>query len=45
MKKEIDCWIYDLNDKTTRSSANALRYSEPDQLLQYLMTCKDETNN
>ncbi|XP_041988391.1 uncharacterized protein LOC121739867 [Aricia agestis] len=37
-KNAVDCLIHGLSDKTMRSSANALRCSQPDQLLKFLMS-------
>lgn len=37
-KHAVDCLIHGLSDKTIRSSALAMRCSEPDQLLQFLLS-------
>lgn len=40
-KRAVDCLIHGLSDKTMRSSALALRCSEPEQLLKFLMSNKE----
>lgn len=40
-KRAVDCIIHGLTDKTTKSSALTLRCSQPDQLLQFLMSNKE----
>lgn len=40
-KHAVECIIHGLTDKTMRSSANTLRCSEPEQLLEFLMTTKE----
>ncbi|CAG9122295.1 unnamed protein product [Plutella xylostella] len=40
-KRAVECIIHGLNDKTMRSSANALCCTQPDQLLHFLMTNKE----
>ncbi|KAL0811563.1 hypothetical protein ABMA28_009948 [Loxostege sticticalis] len=44
-KRAVDCIIHGLTDKTIRSSANALRCTQPEQLLQFLMASKEVSNN
>ncbi|XP_026740751.1 uncharacterized protein LOC113503131 [Trichoplusia ni] len=43
-KRAVDCIIHGLTDRTAKSSALALRCSEPDQLLQFLLSNKDNFN-
>ncbi|CAG9118986.1 unnamed protein product [Plutella xylostella] len=38
-KRAVDCIIHGLTDRTLRSGALALRCTDPDQLLQYLLEC------
>ncbi|CAG9132566.1 unnamed protein product [Plutella xylostella] len=40
-KRAVDCIIHGLTDRTLRSGALALRCTDPDQLLQYLVSNKD----
>ncbi|KAJ8737072.1 hypothetical protein PYW07_000343 [Mythimna separata] len=40
-KRAVECIIHGLSDSTMRSSANAIRCTQPDQLLQFLMSNKD----
>lgn len=40
-KRAVDCIIHGINDKTVKSSALALRCTEPDQLLQFLLSSKE----
>lgn len=40
-KKAADCIIHGLSDRTTKSSALALRCTNPEQLLQFLMSNKE----
>lgn len=40
-KRAVDCIIHGITDRTIRSGALALRCSNPDQLLQYLVSNKD----
>lgn len=40
-KRAVECIIHGLNDKTMRSSANALRCTQPDQLLHFLMSNRE----
>lgn len=40
-KRAVDCIIHGLTDKTVRSSANALRCTQPEQLLQFLMSNRE----
>ncbi|XP_072936600.1 uncharacterized protein [Epargyreus clarus] len=40
-KRAVDCIIHGLTDKTIKSSAVSLRCSEPEQLLQFLMSNKE----
>lgn len=40
-KRAVDCVIHGLSDKTTKTSALALRCTQPEQLLQFLMSNKD----
>jgi hypothetical protein len=40
-KRAVDCIIHGINDKTIKSSALALRCSEPDQLLQFLLSNRE----
>lgn len=42
-KRAVDCIIHGLSDKTVKSSALALRCSEPDQLLQFLLSNKESS--
>lgn len=42
-KRAVDCIIHGLSDKTIKSSALALRCTEPDQLLQFLLSNKDHS--
>lgn len=43
-KRAVDCIIHGLSDKTTKSSALALRCTHPDQLLQFLMSNKETSS-
>ncbi|XP_073946873.1 uncharacterized protein [Choristoneura fumiferana] len=43
-KKAVDCIIHGITEKTTKSSAVAVRCSNPDQLLQFLISNKDAIN-
>lgn len=40
-KRAVDCIIHGLTDRTMKSSATTLRCSQPEQLLQFLMSNKD----
>ncbi|CAH2220106.1 jg14836 [Pararge aegeria aegeria] len=40
-KRAVDCIIHGISDRTLRSGALALRSSNPDQLLQFLISSKD----
>lgn len=40
-KRAVDCIIHGITDRTTKSSALALCCSQPEQLLQFLMSNKD----
>lgn len=44
-KRAVECIIHGLSDKTMKSSANALRCTQPDQLLQFLMSNKDPSQS
>lgn len=43
-KRAVDCIIHGLSDKTIKSSAIALRCTEPDQLLQFLLSNKEHSH-
>ncbi|XP_048002638.1 uncharacterized protein LOC125239165 [Leguminivora glycinivorella] len=43
-KKAVDCIIHGITDRTTKSSAVAVRCSDPDQLLQFLISNKELSN-
>lgn len=43
-ERAVDCIIHGISDRTTRSSALALRCSHPDNLLQFLMSNKASGN-
>ncbi|CAG9137557.1 unnamed protein product [Plutella xylostella] len=40
-KRAVECIIHGLNDRTMRTSANALNCSQPEQLLKFLMSTKE----
>lgn len=44
-KRAAECIIHGLTDRTIRSSANTLRCTEPDQLLQFLISNQDITQS
>lgn len=44
-KRAVDCIIHGLSDRTLRSGALALRCSNPDLLLQYLVSNKDSNQS
>lgn len=44
-KRAVDCIIHGISDRTMKSSALALRCSNPDQLLEFLMSNKDSGNS
>lgn len=44
-KRAVDCIIHGLSDRTMKSSALTLRCSQPDELLQFLMSNKELTNS
>lgn len=43
-ERAVDCIIHGISDRTTRSSALALRCSHPDNLLQFLMSNRASIN-
>ncbi|XP_063635142.1 uncharacterized protein LOC134805876 [Cydia splendana] len=43
-KKAVDCIIHGITDRTTKSSAVAVRCSDPEQLLQFLISNKELSN-